>query len=1641
MATRNRDIVYVLRMRNEARAALRAYRGDLQNAAQAAAEATRQAREMAKQAKALDSAIRRTGNSTGQIASNMNSATAAIRQANKELNRFASASNQSARAGQNLANASHNIQNAGQALKAINSALNNFAKAAEKTGILAQRLNAGAAAVQGATVALRGATAQATAFARAAQQAGQSMQNINNSSRPGRGGSGSGGFFSGLIDSATKARSAILAVGGAIAGVVAAKGLFSLTDEFTGLQSQLKLVTNGNKELTTTYEQLFRMAQNTRQSLSGTVELYSRITRATQGLNLSQKQVLELTDSINKSVAIFGGPASSAEAALFQLSQAFASGQLRGEELNSVLEQSPRLAQAIADGMNVAVGSLRSLAEAGKLTSDKVLKAIMSQRDKLDREFAKIGVTVGQSFTVMQNAILDYIGRVDQATKTSSTFANSVINATRLLRDPSLVRAGTQAMELFGKSIEGVVKAGVFLAQNLDLVKTAMIGLAAFIARGFIAGLITGLVGATRAAIGLAGSFNGVNIALLATAARLRVVALLLSSTGIGLAVTVIGTAIGYWLTKTDETAKATDELARTVERVREAYKEAGNNIDQVKNKVQDLTLTQAKANYENAKKYADKLRKDTFTSLTSTNKAFNSIGLTEGFMESIGLGSGNAEMTKQIDQLTNLSERLKEGKISLEDFKSQVDAIGKSAAGAPVLNAANEMLGYVEKIKEADKATDQFKGVLDAMEGKVTAASKAIVENKDAVSDVANSYKNAAVILSAYGDALKKLTDLNPVGKKQNQAREDITAATNAYNSALEQLNKLQRLGEISTGDYASEVNTLKKALQDAKNDATGLTDALKDVKEYMSETNLATIYNANIRAIAQERQEYEKLRETIVKAGGDTAALEASYRQRIAAIQGQARYDLGKSLSETLRGLEDENRMIGLNTAQRERMTAVIQAENAARQAGLSVDDQKKFLEEFVKQYDKLSAVQNRGKFAEGLADQIKGLKQEAALIGVAADKQERLNQLIEFEQNARDLGVSDVDGWRKQYIAALDQVKKAQEAVNNNFGLGFGEGLREFAKEATNLRDQAKDLASGIAGDFSSTLKEGLKTGKFNVGDLFTNIAGRFIDMSVDNLVGAIAKSFGGAFDDGASDPVAKAKAIVASQQDAYMMTVQGVQGAGTSFVQQLQLTFDGIVRGLAAINGGTGTNPTGLTPTGSMAAARTLDRSSVPGYSADYASTVKSLKRDIIQEVLDANTGTGSFKTVGNFNAQGANMVDQRLVQILSEASKRAGLNVEAYSGFRPGDPRQHGKGNAVDVGILDASGKRLPNYQNGQYFRQYEMLAQQARQVQMERFPELNDKFRWGGYFGGGKGKYGAMDSMHFDVGGGGMAGGSWSNGLNDNQRSLFPDARSIGMNVQQLQTQFQQVGTAAQTAATATQAASAAYATVNGSTTQASSAVTAFAQNTQQAASTVGNAGATVATAGTKAQTASTGMGDLTAGLGAVMGPLNQVVPGLGSFAQGILSVLGSLGKGTLGGAPGSGGLGDFFSLFFHANGGIMSSRGPLPLKTYSKGGIAKKPQMAIFGEGGMNEAYVPLPDGKSIPVTMQGGNGGTGGFSMGDINIKVEANGSSGDKAKDAEHQSNMANKVGAAVDQAMTAWVANQMRPGGMLAAGGKR
>lgn len=215
----------------------------------------------------------------------------------------------------------------------------------------------------------------------------------------------------------------LIATAGAYFG---GRELITYADEYKNLQSQIKLTTKTTEEFANASTGVFRIAQNTRQSLEGTTSLYASLQRSTESLGYSQNRLLGVTETINQAITISGTSAAAANAALVQLGQGFASGTLRGEELNSVLEQAPRLAKAIADGMGVTIGQLRQLGQDGKITADTVFKALEGQSAAIKREFGQMALTVGSSMIVLRNAAVRFVGEFDAATGATDKLAKGI---------------------------------------------------------------------------------------------------------------------------------------------------------------------------------------------------------------------------------------------------------------------------------------------------------------------------------------------------------------------------------------------------------------------------------------------------------------------------------------------------------------------------------------------------------------------------------------------------------------------------------------------------------------------------------------------------------------------------------------------------------------------------------------------------------------------------------------------------------------------------------------------------------------------------------------------------------------------------------------------------------------------------------------------------------------------------------------------------------------------------------------------------------------------------------------------------------------------------------------------------------------
>jgi len=238
---------------------------------------------------------------------------------------------------------------------------------------------------------------------------------------------------------------------GAYIGMQTLRQMKQIADEWTNIANRVKLFTESAEEAVAVQNKLFESAQRTRASMSATTELFQRLAQANKNLGLAQDDLLAVLETLNQTLVISGTSAESARAGLIQLGQAFASGQLRGEELRSVMEQMPRLTLALAEGLNTDVAGLRQFAEAGELTARRVIEAIQSQAGVIQEEFQGMTPTIEQAATVIENSFGLAIAQLDKATTASESLAKAILAVADAVNTIPEMGDGAMFQALFGK--------------------------------------------------------------------------------------------------------------------------------------------------------------------------------------------------------------------------------------------------------------------------------------------------------------------------------------------------------------------------------------------------------------------------------------------------------------------------------------------------------------------------------------------------------------------------------------------------------------------------------------------------------------------------------------------------------------------------------------------------------------------------------------------------------------------------------------------------------------------------------------------------------------------------------------------------------------------------------------------------------------------------------------------------------------------------------------------------------------------------------------------------------------------------------------------------------------------------------------
>ena len=287
-------------------------------------------------------------------------------------------------------------------------------------------------------------------------------------------------------DSASRLNATIRNMVGAYIGMQGLRQIANGSDSYIQTQARLGLMVDSQQQLVELQNELFASAQRSRSVYADTAYAVAKFALNAGHAFDNTAQVIQFTENMNKMFKVSGAAAQEQAASMLQLTQALASGTLRGEELNSVLEQAPLVARGIEEYMGWAEGSIKNYASDGMLTSEIVRNAVLSMTDDINEKFKSMPKTWSDVWTEMKNAgtyaFQDMYSNMNETL--NSEFGSKMIDG---LTQSLFVMSTIGSM-----AFDGLVNGAHFLADNMDMIAPVVIGwFVAIEARAVAAGIKT----------------------------------------------------------------------------------------------------------------------------------------------------------------------------------------------------------------------------------------------------------------------------------------------------------------------------------------------------------------------------------------------------------------------------------------------------------------------------------------------------------------------------------------------------------------------------------------------------------------------------------------------------------------------------------------------------------------------------------------------------------------------------------------------------------------------------------------------------------------------------------------------------------------------------------------------------------------------------------------------------------------------------------------------------------------------------------------------------------------------------------------------------------------------------------------------
>ncbi len=199
---------------------------------------------------------------------------------------------------------------------------------------------------------------------------------------------------------------------GTFLGMQSVRWLVNTSDQLTSINARLRLMTGSAEAAAAAQEEIYQAAMRSRGAYADMADFVSQLGTVAGNAFTGTDELVAFAEQIQKQMAISGASGASAQAALVQLTQGLASGTLRGEELNSALEQTPMIAQTIAEYMGVTIGEMRELASEGKVTAEVVKNAMLGAAEETNAQFEQMPMTWAQVWTMFQNVAIQALDPV-----------------------------------------------------------------------------------------------------------------------------------------------------------------------------------------------------------------------------------------------------------------------------------------------------------------------------------------------------------------------------------------------------------------------------------------------------------------------------------------------------------------------------------------------------------------------------------------------------------------------------------------------------------------------------------------------------------------------------------------------------------------------------------------------------------------------------------------------------------------------------------------------------------------------------------------------------------------------------------------------------------------------------------------------------------------------------------------------------------------------------------------------------------------------------------------------------------------------------------------------------------------------------